>query len=125
MTRAFPRLHDGRGPTHRAENTLDPLSLSLAIAGALAAGLATGAGESTGAALPAPLRPVRERFAGRPGLPESEARLPTALDEEFTRGPGFRQECQNLWNQAVGDGSSPPSTDTPRTWCRSATSTAA
>lgn len=81
---------------------MDPLSL--AIAGALAAGLATGAGESTGAALPALLRRIRERFAGRPDLPESEARLATALDEEFTRDPGFRQECQNLWNQATGDG---------------------
>ncbi|MET8079086.1 hypothetical protein [Streptomyces sp. NPDC005303] len=81
---------------------MDPLSL--AIAGALATGLATGAGESTGAALPMLLRRIRERFAGRPAVPESRAQLATALDEEFTRDPAFRQECQNLWNQATGDG---------------------
>ncbi|MEU7576820.1 hypothetical protein AB0B50_04360 [Streptomyces sp. NPDC041068] len=82
---------------------MDPLSL--AIAGALAAGFATGAGESTGAALPALLRRVRERFASRsPAEPESEAQLAAALDEEFTRDPAFRQECQALWNQAANDG---------------------
>jgi hypothetical protein len=81
---------------------LDPLSL--AIAGALAAGVATGAGESTGAALPALFRRIRERFARRPEVPESQAQLATALDEEFTRDPEFRQECENLWNQATGNG---------------------
>lgn len=81
---------------------MDPLSI--AIAGALAAGIATGAGESTGAALPTLFRRVRERFAGRSEVPESETQLVTALDEEFTRDPGFRQECQNLWNQATDNG---------------------
>lgn len=81
---------------------MDPLSL--AIAGALAAGVATGAGESTGAALPMLFRRIRERFAGRPEVPETQAQLATTLDEEFTRDPAFRQECQHLWNQATGDG---------------------
>ncbi|MGW0701704.1 hypothetical protein ACWD0A_20785 [Streptomyces sp. NPDC002867] len=81
---------------------MDPLSL--AIAGALAAGVATGAGQSTGAALPALFRRIRERFAGRPDVPESEAQLATALNEEFTHDPSFRQECQSLWNQAATDG---------------------
>ncbi|WRZ94765.1 hypothetical protein OHB54_40480 [Streptomyces sp. NBC_01007] len=78
--------------------------MSLAIAGALAAGVATGAGESAGAALPTLLRRVRERLAGRPAVPQSQAQLATALDEEFTRDPGFHQECKDLWNQATGDG---------------------
>ncbi|WP_221356226.1 hypothetical protein [Streptomyces beigongshangae] len=78
--------------------------MSLAIAGALAAGVATGAGESAGTALPALFRRIRERFAGRPEVPQSQAQLATALDEEFSSDPGFRQECQNLWNQATGDG---------------------
>ncbi|WP_137992512.1 hypothetical protein [Streptomyces vilmorinianum] len=81
---------------------MDPLSL--AIAGALAAGVATGAGESAGAGLPALFRRIRERFAGRTDVDESETRLATALDEEFTRDPSFRQECQSLWNQAAADG---------------------
>jgi hypothetical protein len=81
---------------------MDPLSL--AIAGALAAGVATGAGESTGAALPLLFRRIRERFAGRPEAPESQTYLATALNEEFTRDPAFRQECEDLWNQATGDG---------------------
>jgi hypothetical protein len=81
---------------------MDPLSL--AIAGALAAGLATGAGQSTGAALPALARRIRERFAGRPAAPESPDQVAAALDEEFTRDPSFRQECLALWNQAAGDG---------------------
>lgn len=81
---------------------MDPLSL--AIAGALAAGIATGAGESTGAALPALLRRIRERFAGRPAELESQEQAAVALDAEFTRDPSFRQECQALWNQAAGGG---------------------
>ncbi|MET9619652.1 MULTISPECIES: hypothetical protein [unclassified Streptomyces] len=81
---------------------MDPLSL--AIAGALAAGIATGAGESTGAALPALWRRVRERFAGRAVVPESEDEIASALDEEFTRDPSFRQQCETLWNQAASGG---------------------
>ncbi|MCX4985352.1 hypothetical protein [Streptomyces sp. NBC_00572] len=81
---------------------MDPLSL--AIAGALAAGVATGAGESAGAALPTLWRRVRERFAGRQVVPEAEAEIATALDEEFTRDPSFRQECETLWNQAAAGG---------------------
>lgn len=82
---------------------MDPLSL--AIAGALAAGVATAAGESAGAALPTLWRRVRERFAGREtALPETEAEIAAALDEEFTRDPSFRQECETLWNQAAHGG---------------------
>ncbi|WP_157873038.1 hypothetical protein [Streptomyces neyagawaensis] len=81
---------------------MDPLSL--AIAGAFAAGMATKAGESTGAVLPALVRCVKERFSGYPEMHESQEQLATALNEEFTRDPGFRQECQNLWNQATGSG---------------------
>ncbi|WP_328924252.1 hypothetical protein OG429_06095 [Streptomyces sp. NBC_00190] len=85
---------------------MDPLSL--AIAAALAAGVATGAGESAGAALPALVRRIRERFAGRPiDIPtdaESREQLSAALDEEFTRDPAFRQECQALWSQVTNGG---------------------
>ncbi|MFF3690903.1 hypothetical protein [Streptomyces sp. NPDC002187] len=81
---------------------MDPLSL--AIAGALAAGVATGAGESTGAALPALVRRIRERFADRSNDPESQVQLSVALDEEFTRDPAFRQECQALWDQSANEG---------------------
>ncbi|MEU5424723.1 hypothetical protein AB0H73_03830 [Streptomyces olivoreticuli] len=81
---------------------MDPLSL--AIAGALAAGVATGVGESTGAALSALVWRIRERFANRSNDPESQAQLSVALDEEFTRDPAFRQECQVLWNQAASEG---------------------
>ncbi|MFE2141133.1 hypothetical protein ACFXA3_05140 [Streptomyces sp. NPDC059456] len=81
---------------------MDPLSL--AIAGALAAGVATGVGESTGAALPTLWRRVRERLAGHAVVPHAEAEIATALDQEFTRDPSFRQECETLWNQAASGG---------------------
>lgn len=77
---------------------MDPLTL--AIAGAVAAGLATGAGESTGTALAALTGRIRERFRNRPQALESEEAAAAALEDEFTRDPAFRQECQGLWNQA-------------------------
>ncbi|MFI7028968.1 hypothetical protein ACIBK1_09730 [Microbispora rosea] len=81
---------------------MDPLTI--AIAGAAATGFATGAGESTGAAMSALIGKIRERFAQRLQRLESKERLAVALDEEFSRDPAFRQECENLWNQANGDG---------------------
>ena len=77
---------------------MDPVTL--AIAGAVATGIATGAGESTGTALATLVGRVRDRFRGRPEALESEEDTAAALEDEFTRDPAFRQECQGLWNQA-------------------------
>ncbi|WP_182874200.1 hypothetical protein [Microbispora sp. H10670] len=94
-------MHDGRiAGQERAD--VDPLTL--AIAGAVATGLATGVGESGGTALPILIAKIRERFVRRPERLESRERLAAALDEEFSRDPAFRRECENLWNQADGDG---------------------
>lgn len=35
---------------------------------------------------------------------ESQEQLSAALDEEFTRDPAFRQECQALWSQVTNGG---------------------
>ncbi|MEV5373193.1 hypothetical protein AB0N12_28125 [Streptomyces albogriseolus] len=37
-------------------------------------------------------------------MPESEEQVARTLDEEFSRDPAFRQECQDLWIQATGNG---------------------
>jgi hypothetical protein len=79
---------------------MDPFTL--AIAGAVATGIATGAGESTGTALATLVSRIRERL-GRSGAPASRDEISGALEQEFTRDPEFRQECEVLWNQVQGD----------------------
>ncbi|MEU8033798.1 hypothetical protein AB0C13_35170, partial [Streptomyces sp. NPDC049099] len=46
---------------------------------------------------------VRARFSGRSEALASEASTAEALDGEFARDPGFREEIRVLWGRASGD----------------------